>query len=105
MEPIKDTKFDVDKMINEIIDHTELFLLGVKEIVKSGKDLEEEKFITYWFSVMNLSNMSVQQGLFFTHLVNYLYEDGFFKSPASRLNITVIIVVVLLNILSEYFIT
>ena len=83
MEPIKDTKFDVDKMINEIIDHTELFLLGVKEIVKSGKDLEEEKFITYWFSVMNLSNMSVQQGLFFTHLVNYLYEDGFFKSPAS----------------------
>ena len=83
MEPIKDPKFDVDKMISEIIDYTELFLLGIKEIVKSGKELEEEKFITYWFSVMNSSNMSMRQSLFFTHLVNYLYEDGFFKSPAS----------------------
>lgn len=83
MEPIKDLKFDVDKTINEIIDYTESFLTGVKEVVKSSKELEEEKFITYWFSVMNISNMSIQQSLFFTHLVNNLYEDGFFKSPAS----------------------
>lgn len=83
MEPIKDPKFDVDKMIDSVIDYTELFLTGVKEVVKSGKELEEEKFITYWFSVMNTSNMSVRQCLFFTYLVNNLYEDGFFRSPAS----------------------
>lgn len=83
MEPIKDPKFNVDKTINKIIDYTESFLTGVKEVVKSSKELEEEKFITYWFSVMNISNMSIQQCLFFTHLVNNLYEDGFFKSPAS----------------------
>ena len=35
MEPIKDPKFDVDKKISEIIDYTELFLLDVKEVVKS----------------------------------------------------------------------
>lgn len=83
MEPIKDPKFDVDKMIDSVIDYTESFLTGVKEVVKSGKELEEEKFITYWFSVMNTSNMSSQQCLFFTHLINELYETGFFKSPAS----------------------
>ena len=44
MEPIKDPKFDVDKMISEIIDYTELFLLGVKEVVKSSKELEEERY-------------------------------------------------------------
>ena len=42
MEPIKDPKFDVDKMINGIINYTELFLTGVKEVVKSGKELEEK---------------------------------------------------------------
>lgn len=83
MEPIKDPKFDVDKMIDSVIDYTELFLTGVKEVVKSGKELEEKKFMTYWFSVMNSSNMSSQQSLFFTHLINNLIEDGFFKSPAS----------------------
>lgn len=47
MEPIKDPKFDVDKMIDSVIDYTESFLTRVKEVVKSGKELEEEKFITY----------------------------------------------------------
>lgn len=85
MESIKDTKFDVDKMIDSVIDYTELFLTGVKEVVKSGKELEEEKFMTYWCCVMDLTNilMSPQQSLFFTQLVSHLYEDGFFKSPAS----------------------
>lgn len=83
MEPIKDPKFDVDKMIDGVINYTELFLTEVKEVVKSGKELEEQKFMTYWFSVINASNMSLQQSLFFTHLINELYETGFFKSPAS----------------------
>lgn len=44
MEPIKDPKFDVDKMIDSVIDYTESFLTGVKEVVKSGKELEEERY-------------------------------------------------------------
>ena len=60
MEPIKDPKFDVDKMIDSVIDYTELFLTWVKEVVKSGKELEEKSLwhigLALWIQAICLHN-------------------------------------------------
>lgn len=75
--------FDLDKTLESIIDMTKVFLLETKETVKDNKELNPEDFLTYLFRILNESEMDNSQNLFITHLINNLWEFGFFNSPAS----------------------